>query len=685
MKRKVAISFSAHSTLFRNAIIFVVLSSMFLGTLRSTFSSIAATQKAEASPTYIPNNDLVKAGPYDSAASGPSNWGCSVIGYREFITIGQQYRIRENGIISRLRLYTANKTNLTGFYLKIWRKNGSNYDLVGASDNLASSIGDGTTATIDLSTPIVGVQEGDYYGYRIEVSAPSYNFYAKTGVTGVTSYLVTNLTPTDANYNWSGQAAIASTVLPIELYMQAPQAALIGDSIIAGHPGNYSFLEKAATTNISSTIGKQLSNFTGYTYQNMGIGSQTTTNISARFANDIIALKPRIAIIEGGVNDIAGSVSKSTFLENYTTMLDLAQADPAISRIIVLKILPWTNGTNVQMKIRDDWNASLVTLTNGHSKAQIVDTSSYVGQSRDGGDVGNLWDIQPAYDAGGVHYNQAGHAQIAQAIADTINNLPTNNNPPEVSNFVVAKFNAPTSHAFNLPFIFDAIKSLSTIGIAKYHWDFGDGTTSEAMKVDHRYQSPGRYIAALTVTDNAGKTSTQKHTIDANPTKPTIDDIAVDGHDLVFKGKSYSQTIVHLEIHSNPLLVQTDADNEGDWTYRVSGAEDTLGTGDHVASASASYILADSTELKSESSDAYDFKISFEDGKLNVETQKTKIKTWSYISSGLIILLIAVFVFYCYTRKRKRRFILLRLLIRSPKSYFTHFFHRKKKDHSNHT
>ncbi|MDD4972573.1 MAG: GDSL-type esterase/lipase family protein [Paludibacter sp.] len=397
---------------------FILIFSLLLASIPSPTS---------AYPAYTANSDLVIAGPYDTAASGSANWGITSGQQgntsRDFITIGQKYRIRQNGSISRIRLYTVTTGDLTGFYLKIWRQDGSNYDLIGTSENLVSSLVSGNYATIDLATPLA-VQEGDYVGYRMEATGNGFYFFARTSQTGVSSYLITNTTPSENDYNWTAtppNTVMSGAVLPIELYMTAPQVAFIGDSIIAGHPAHYSFLETTATTNINSTIEKQFGNLTGYTYQNMGIGSQETANISARFTADIINLKPKIVVIEGGVNDIAGSVAKSTFIANWTSILDAAQANSSITTIIVLKILPWTNGSTAQMQTRDDWNSSLATLAAGYSKAIVVDASSYVGQFRAGGDAGNLWDIQTAYNQDGVHFNQAGHTQIAQAIAD---NLP---------------------------------------------------------------------------------------------------------------------------------------------------------------------------------------------------------------------------------------------------------------------
>jgi PKD repeat protein len=43
--------------------------------------------------------------------------------------------------------------------------------------------------------------------------------------------------------------------------------------------------------------------------------------------------------------------------------------------------------------------------------------------------------------------------------------------------------------------------------IAKWAWDFGDGTTSTEQNPSHRYAQPGEYLARLTVTDNEDATS----------------------------------------------------------------------------------------------------------------------------------------------------------------------------------
>ncbi|MFA6296113.1 MAG: chitobiase/beta-hexosaminidase C-terminal domain-containing protein [Patescibacteria group bacterium] len=391
-------------------------------TSATVYSNIVTVTTNKIYPPYIANSDKVIVGPYDTAQSGsPANFGVTG-GHTnmELLMKAHKYRMRQDGIVNRVRLYTVNKTNLTGFYIRIWRKNGSTYDLVGTSNNIVDSLVAGDFATVDLSSPIIGVLEGDYIGMRIESNGIQ-NFYAYSPGSAATYYMF-DTAISSTSMDWESKTT-ASGVMPVEIYMQAPQVAFIGDSIISGHYTNYSFLHTTETTNIPSTLERQFSNLTGYTYQNMGIGAQTSTQIAARFTQDMINLHPRVAVIEAGVNDFGSydpATSKATLLANWTSMLDAAQASDSITTILVVKILPWSNGTNSQMQIRDDWNSAIATLAAGYSKAIVVDTSSYVGQFRPGGDVGNLWDIQAAYDQDGVHFTQAGNGQIAQALAGVL-------------------------------------------------------------------------------------------------------------------------------------------------------------------------------------------------------------------------------------------------------------------------
>ena len=42
----------------------------------------------------------------------------------------------------------------------------------------------------------------------------------------------------------------------------------------------------------------------------------------------------------------------------------------------------------------------------------------------------------------------------------------------------------------------------STGTVARYSWDFGDGTTSKTRKPNHVFSAPGSYKVTLEVSDN---------------------------------------------------------------------------------------------------------------------------------------------------------------------------------------
>ena len=369
-----------------------------------------------ASQTPAP---LSIVGPADTAAAGPANMGVIPHGSGSFITIGQNYRIRQNGTIKRIKIYTANKTGLVGFYVTIWRKNGTAFDLVGQSNNLVGDLVSEDFALVDLRPPIPGVVEGDYYGYRIEWGETE-NFFAKNSINANT-YYVTNALPDTSQYDWLSQEKLnPQLVLPIEFYMDAPDIVFIGDSIISGFPNNRSFLEIVETTEIPSTIENQFSGYTRLVYQNMGLPGQTTTQIAQRFLADAVALSPHIIVADGGINDIGLGLSFESFMSNWKFMLDETK-----SRNIVLlaqAILSCSKCNEEQMLLRDQWNLALKNLVGQYPNAAMMDASEYIGQFRPTGPEGNLWDVKQTYDSeDGVHFNKYGNQAIAFAIAAQLN------------------------------------------------------------------------------------------------------------------------------------------------------------------------------------------------------------------------------------------------------------------------
>jgi len=356
--------------------------------------------------------------PYASLSIGAGNWGSSSI-TKEYFIDHHQYRIRQTGNITNISLFIDNKRTLSDFRLTFWRDNTSGgMDRIGTSENIANNISSDQINYINLSTSIP-VIEGDYYGYILNSTSNSI-LYATSNSNGFTNY--TNFELSGANltgYDWrnlTNYSASSATVVTIQMYMSSPYAVFIGDSITGGFPYHYSYITTTNTNNTSATIEYQWYNLTRKSYQNMGIGSQTTTQIQARYISDVVNLTPQFAIIEGGVNDVSnGIVSNETILANYEQMITDSE-NASITPVVIL-ILPWTNGNNSQSQRIDYINSQLILKKNNHSSLIIVDARQEVGSFRAGGDADNYWNISTPYNSGdNVHFNSAGHLEIAETI-----------------------------------------------------------------------------------------------------------------------------------------------------------------------------------------------------------------------------------------------------------------------------
>jgi PKD repeat protein len=94
-------------------------------------------------------------------------------------------------------------------------------------------------------------------------------------------------------------------------------------------------------------------------------------------------------------------------------------------------------------------------------------------------------------------------AQLADRLAGGGNRAP------------LASFTAsPTAGEPPLEVRFDASDATDPDGrISSYAWDFGDGATADGPTPTHTYDQPGVYDAALTVTDDGGRTTTASQQI----------------------------------------------------------------------------------------------------------------------------------------------------------------------------
>lgn len=81
--------------------------------------------------------------------------------------------------------------------------------------------------------------------------------------------------------------------------------------------------------------------FSNNPYIDRGIGGQTTPQMLARFREDVIALKPAVVVILGGINDIAqntGYIKPEDTYGNIISMAELAKANNI--KVVLCSILP---------------------------------------------------------------------------------------------------------------------------------------------------------------------------------------------------------------------------------------------------------------------------------------------------------------------------------------------------------
>jgi lysophospholipase L1-like esterase len=81
--------------------------------------------------------------------------------------------------------------------------------------------------------------------------------------------------------------------------------------------------------------------FAGKPYFDRGISGQTTPQMVLRFRQDVIDLKPKVVVILGGTNDIAGNTGPMTLKQtegNLASMAELAGANGI--RVVLCSVLP---------------------------------------------------------------------------------------------------------------------------------------------------------------------------------------------------------------------------------------------------------------------------------------------------------------------------------------------------------
>lgn len=93
--------------------------------------------------------------------------------------------------------------------------------------------------------------------------------------------------------------------------------------------------------------------FPGKPYLNRGIRGQTSPQMLVRFRQDVIELKPKVVVIQAGINDLAGATGPATdetIGENLMSMAELAQYNGI--RVVLASVTPICNCFNNHISLR---------------------------------------------------------------------------------------------------------------------------------------------------------------------------------------------------------------------------------------------------------------------------------------------------------------------------------------------
>lgn len=361
-------------------------------------------------PATVVFKDVINASSLVAPTAGTATEGTAGAGTISLLLFDRRNRIRQNGKVKYVTFYYKDNTpaNTTTVKIQTWRKSGATYDKLNEVDVTASTKGTGDGVKTIKFTPELTVQEGDIWGFEIVNSGANLVLYGISTSANANS-LITYADAADATaFDWESKTAVARRIT-INTFMVAPQVVGLGDSNMAGWSTHRSFMDSTSSIidNIPASILYQLQLLDPrLTYQNAGVGGDVITQMLTRMRFTALAARPRIMLIHGGVNDIAGAVANATIVAGTMQMVRRAISDGITP--VVLHITPWTAGTNANLQDRD-----LIKVAVGAACDALgvlhVDSESVLGQFREGGDEGNLWDQIPAIKEADGHFKPAGY------------------------------------------------------------------------------------------------------------------------------------------------------------------------------------------------------------------------------------------------------------------------------------
>ena len=173
---------------------------------------------------------------------------------------------------------------------------------------------------------------------------------------------------------------------------------------------------------IGDSITEGWSNFSPEFFQqnnfvNRGIGGQTTPQMLIRLKPDAVHLDPKMIVINGGTNDIAGNTGPSTpemIIDNICSMAEIAiknNIDVALTTILPVYKYPGNDEVADPPKIISFINSALEEYCKKNSLIYVDYYSSMVDEKKG---------LKSEYGNDGVHPTKEGYDVMEKAIKNVI-------------------------------------------------------------------------------------------------------------------------------------------------------------------------------------------------------------------------------------------------------------------------
>jgi lysophospholipase L1-like esterase len=349
------------------------------------------------------------------AGVGQNDFGVSGAGTESWFSSGNRGRVWCDGAVRRVKIYLKHTDGISSLKVWLWRRTGSLQYPAAVSEELVGQLISDQVNDLFLQRPLQA-KCGDWIGGVIVTTVGAYQL-RDLNANHCTLYRRTSVPPTTEGDNLSTWTATAGYYLPIELYGDPVDHLWLGHSHASGYPLQYGPLQDSVVWDVTSDPGALMAALMpGSRSVNAGIGSELAADCATRAPSAIGRSLPAFTIVITGIVDIIGGASDPAPYAAAAAAIARA-AELAGSVTVWVDMLPCTQATNLQMARRDVFTAAAIAALEPYP-AIIVDADTALGQERVGGNPGNLWDLQAAYDTGdGLHLNAAGYGVLAATVA----------------------------------------------------------------------------------------------------------------------------------------------------------------------------------------------------------------------------------------------------------------------------